>query len=139
MVLSYDEVVNHFDENPQETPYHLAAANGHIEVYKFMMARKLLGRNLTNRRGQFPLHHAAAYGHLDVCKLILDNAPNKNVCKHKDMFGNSPLMLANQNNHSKIQQYFLAETAPRNMKRSRTPSHEKQTPTAESFIAKKKK
>ena len=139
LVLSYIEVVNNFDVTHQETPYHLAAANGHIEVYKYMMARKLPGRNLTNSRRQFPIHHAATYGYLDMCKLILESAPNKDVCRHKDVFGNSPLMMANQNNHSKIRKYFLAETAPRNMKRSRTPFHEKQTPTEESSTSKKKK
>ena len=143
LVLSYDEIANSFMESYQdrgaETLCHLAAANGHIDIYKLIIERKLDGMNSKNRREQWPLHHAALYGHLDICKLILENTQNKDVCKQEDVFGYSPFILANANNHYEIQKLFLAEMAPSNMKRSSSPSHEKYFPTEESPIVKKKK
>ena len=109
--MSYNEVVKILMAPHQETPYHLAAANGHIDVYKLLLEKKVHGQILTNDWGQYPLHHAAKYGHLDICKLILKNAQNTddlapNNCNYEDNLGDFPLELAIRNNHSEIQKYF---------------------------------
>jgi ankyrin repeat protein len=54
------------------TPLHLAAAAGHMDSCKYLLAH---GADVTSAGhvGVTPLHLAAAYGHLDVIKVLVDN------------------------------------------------------------------
>ena len=113
-LLSYKKIAKSFSDF-YETPYHLAAANGHIKIYKLFMDRKIHGQKVRDGCGRFPLHHAANYGHLDICKLILENAEDKDNLgpsnyNFKDILGISPLDMATRNNHHEIQRYFKGET-----------------------------
>ena len=87
-----------------QTPYHLAAANGHVEIYRLMMDRNKTqnGNFLKNRWRHTPLHIAATYGHLNICKVILETVKYKDVCKNKHNVDISPLDLAIRNNHSDV-------------------------------------
>ena len=114
LLLSYEEIANSLADF-HETPYHLAAANGHIKIYKLLMDRKIHGQRVRDGSGRFPLHHAANYGHLDICKLILENAEYKDSlgpsnCNFKDILEKSPLDMAIKNDHHEIQRYFMGET-----------------------------
>ena len=113
-LLSYKEIANSLADF-NETPYHLAAANGHIKIYKLLMDRKKHGQKVRDSCGRFPLHHAANYGHLDICKLILENAEYKDNLgpsnyNFKDDLGISSLDMAIRNNHHEIERYFKGET-----------------------------
>ena len=77
---------------------HLAAKNGHLEIYKFLHENSneinpFMQESIT------PLHLAAQHGHFEVCKYICDNtafvAPPRS-----DM--NTPLTLAFHRGHIKI-------------------------------------
>jgi hypothetical protein len=64
--------VNVKDDWRGMTPFHYAAANGHIEI-----ARLLLHNgaevNVRDRWDRTPLHWAAIYGHVDILHLLVEN------------------------------------------------------------------
>ena len=77
---------------------HLAAKNGHLEIYKFFH-EKSNEINPFMQESITPLHLAAQYGHYEVCKYICDN--NAFVApRRSDM--NTPTTLAVHRGHIKI-------------------------------------
>ena len=74
----------------QITAQHLAAKNGHLEIYQFLH-ENTNDINPVMQEDITPLHLAAQGGHFDVCKYICDNtmmvAPERND-------GMTPLFLA---------------------------------------------
>ena len=103
-----------------ETPLHLAAMNGNLEVVRFFMANfvnserqktvlngavfggnldmcKLLIEeykadvNLSDINGITPLHIASYFGHLEICKFLCKHVMDKNTL---DNNGKTPLDLA---------------------------------------------
>ena len=69
------------DKNPTDedrtTPLHLAATNGHLEMYDYIM-QQVDDKNPRDKDGTTPLHMAALNGHFSVCKLIRANVADKN-------------------------------------------------------------
>ena len=67
-----DELV---DKNPSddngETPFHVAAAYGHIELCKLFLGN-WVDLNCTIKKGLKLLHAAASLGQLETYKLIMD-------------------------------------------------------------------
>ena len=103
-----------------ETPLHLAAMHGNLEVVRFFMANfvnskrqeTLLNRaviggqldmckllieeykadvNLSDTNGRTPLHIASIFGHVEVCKFLCKHVMDKNTL---DYNGKTPLDLA---------------------------------------------
>ena len=65
------------DKTPRITPFqitaqHLAAKNGHLDIYQFLH-ENTNDINPVMQEDITPLHLAAQYGHFDVCKYICDN------------------------------------------------------------------
>lgn len=74
------------------TPLHMAAANGHFEVARMLMAlQKDKNPKGSTTSGKTPLHLAATNGHLNICILIIENIEEKNPI---DNAGNTPLHFA---------------------------------------------
>ena len=71
-MLSAD-IVNTEDFNPEDgegqTPFHLAAKNGHGEICRLIMAN-IVDKNPVNHNGETPSQLAALHGHLSVMELI---------------------------------------------------------------------
>ena len=70
----------------------LAAWQGHLEVYDFLMGR-LRDKNpgilsqVNKESCRTPLHYAANNGHFGVCKLIIENTSDKNPASKVSFFG----------------------------------------------------
>ena len=83
------------------TPFHIAALEGHTEIYKMIMER-VADKNPFSC-GITPLHMAAFFGKLEFCKLILENVNDKNPVDH---LGFTPKDNAEERNHLEIVKLF---------------------------------
>ena len=73
------------------SPLHLAAKNGHLQIYQFI-GEQALDKNPMMDEDITPLHLAAQSGHFDVCKYICDNTIN--VRPRRNFDDATPLRLA---------------------------------------------
>lgn len=102
------------DENTLSTPVHMAAANGHLEVVKYLLSivprdQAIKLANQKNEIGNTPLHWAAFNGHLEVVKLLCEeyegDVYSKNESHHDVIFE------AENNNQSEVETYLLKKYA----------------------------
>ena len=82
----------------QITAQHLAAKNGHLEIYQFLHENSN-DINPVMQEGITPLHLAAQYGHFDVCKYICDNTTMVSPYRSDSI---TPYHLANFKGHFKV-------------------------------------
>ena len=90
------EIVNTDDFNPKDaegqTPFHLAAKYGHLEICRIILAN-IVDKNPVNNDGETPSQLAACHGHLSVMELIkselskkvkngYSSGPNKHVIQN---------------------------------------------------------
>ena len=96
------------DINPQDnhkfTPFHYAAASGHLSTCKFFID-SVSNKSPKCDNGATPLHLAAANGHYIVCKLIIENVYDKNP---KTSQGLTPLHVAALWGHVEIFNLILS-------------------------------
>ena len=83
--------------NCKNTPLHIAATYGNLELCKLIIFHHK--DNSKNIDGNTPLLMAAANGHLEVCKYIIEKFEDKNPANNK---GDTPLHFAARNNHLEI-------------------------------------
>ena len=83
------------------TPIHLAAANGHLEVFKLLIKSTDNPNKPEFNEGKTPLHLAAEYGHVDIIKTLI-----KYFLKPLDDEGDNPKQLAEKNGHDDIVKLF---------------------------------
>ena len=92
------EIVNTDDFNPKDaegqTPFHLAAKYGHLEICRLILAN-IVDKNPVNNDGETPSQLAACHGHLSVMELIKSEL-SKNV---KNVYSSGPSKHVVQNNH----------------------------------------
>lgn len=68
-------VKNNFINSPDsdgETPLHVAAINGHLDIVKLLCSIKGININSRANNLETPLQWAISYGHIDVVKYMLD-------------------------------------------------------------------
>ncbi|CAI5760351.1 unnamed protein product [Candida verbasci] len=103
------------DDITLSTTIHMASANGHLEVVKYLLsllskqdAKKLI--SIKNETGNTALHWASYNGHLDIVKLLVDeyNADpfEKNEAGHDSIFE------AENNNKIDVEHWYLAKYTP---------------------------
>ena len=94
------------DKNPHNfegnTPLHLAALGGHLEVCKLIFDY-VDEKNPDGGYGNTPLHLAVTRGHVDVCKLFIANIDD---LKPTNFGGKIPKDIAKERNHVHIIQMF---------------------------------
>ena len=61
-----------------ETPLHLAAYHGCLEIVKFLFADLALMPISKMERASTPLYSAALHGYLEIVKLLLDDGADAN-------------------------------------------------------------
>ncbi|MFC1841853.1 ankyrin repeat domain-containing protein [Candidatus Dependentiae bacterium] len=86
----------------QDTPLHIAAINGRLDIVKFLKKNEA-EIDAKNIGGSTPLHSAAYYGRLDVVKFLAKNGANIYA---KDDTGNDPIHLAAWEDHLDIVKFL---------------------------------
>ena len=76
--------------NEGQTPLHLAAKNGHLEICRLILAN-VNDKNPVNHDGETPSQLAAYHGHLPVMELIKSALSKKGLIKKAQ---NVPAMMA---------------------------------------------
>ena len=89
------------------TPLHSAAAFGHLDVVRLLLAHKA-EIDAKEISGMTPLHHAAITGHKDVAALLLAKRAKVDV---RDNYGMTPLHRAAQQGHQDVAAVLLANKA----------------------------
>lgn len=60
----------------RETPLHLAAAKGHLDVVRVLIDSGV-GKETGSSMGRTPLHLAASHGHMEVVLFLLESGVDK--------------------------------------------------------------
>ena len=98
-ILKCDNLQINLANDAQETPLHLAAKKGHIDIVDKLLNMRP-DHNAVDSSGNTVLHLAAAGGYLDCCKKILrDNVDKINAGNNDE---NTPLHLAAKKGKSNI-------------------------------------
>lgn len=98
------------DEYSCSTPFHMAAANGHTEVVKYLLG--LIGEeeekksilNLANDSGNTALHWAAYNGHLETVEFLCDNGSDPFI---RNKYNHDVFFEASNNDQEKVDDYLL--------------------------------
>lgn len=92
------------------TPLHMASANGHLEVVKYLLsllpsdkAKELV--SVENFEGNTTLHWASLNGHLPIVELLCDEYEADAFKKNK--FGHDAIYEAENNGKEEVETYFL--------------------------------
>lgn len=98
------------DEYSLSTPFHMASANGHLEVLKFLLSlipeeeEKKNVLNLQNESGNTALHWAALNGHLEIVQLLCENGSDPFI---RNKYNHDVFFEASNNDQEKVDDYLL--------------------------------
>ena len=90
------------------SPFHMAAAHGHLEKVRSMILKAEVDVNSKNDVNCTPLHVAAFFGHLEIVKILLEHGAAINC---KTLLGSTPLHFATKRNHIDVVSYLLQHGA----------------------------
>ena len=104
------------------SPFHLAAAFGNLELYKWIEEKLGELQLLQNSKQTTPLHLSAYHGKLEIFKHLVKKSSAKNP---KNKFGVTPLHLAATNGHFDICKLLITNVSDKNPRdtNGRTPLH----------------
>ncbi|MEE6495014.1 hypothetical protein FKM82_001929 [Ascaphus truei] len=88
-----------------ESLLHIAAANGHVPVIKYLI-RKGVKLDAQDKQRRTALHRAAENGHSDAVMILLQAGANLYTLDNDSL---TPLHLAAQNNHHNVLKVLLQE------------------------------
>lgn len=97
-----------------DTPIHIAARNGNLDIFKWLWICPDTDGNAKNFRLNTPLHIAAASGHFNICKFMAKEMErDPRIALDWPLFRNvndeTPLTLAKKYDHTKIVKLFYGE------------------------------
>ncbi|KAG8199145.1 hypothetical protein JTE90_015980 [Oedothorax gibbosus] len=88
------------------TPLHHGAAQGHSNVVKLLIEKYGAATDGLTLSKQTALHLASQQGRFETCRLLLDLRADSNAIDNK---GQTPLLLAAENDHSEVVKLFLQQ------------------------------
>ena len=94
----------------QWSPLHIAAAQGHLELCKYIM-EKTNDPNPKKKNGITALHMAAYGGCRETCELLIDNLENKNPVTNK---GITPFHFASKEGHFDVCELLIQNIDDKN-------------------------
>ncbi|XP_065195348.1 uncharacterized protein LOC135826676 [Sycon ciliatum] len=86
-------------------PVYCAAANGHLELVKYLLDLQPETISVNGYNGNLPVHGAAFEGHLELVKYLLDLQPDTISAKNDD--GALPVRHAASKGHVEVVKYLL--------------------------------
>ncbi|XP_042907067.2 uncharacterized protein [Parasteatoda tepidariorum] len=86
------------------TPLHHAAAKGHTRVVKLLVEKYGAAIDGLTLSKQTALHLAAEQGRFETCRMLIDMKADTNATDNR---GQTPLLLAAENDHSEVVKLFL--------------------------------
>lgn len=103
-------IINIKDSNTLSNPIHMAAANGHTDVVKYLLSilpkeEALKLASSQNESGNTPLHWAAFNGHLPIIEILVEQYNVDVFLKNKS--GHDAMYEAESNDHEDIENWFL--------------------------------
>jgi serine/threonine protein kinase/ankyrin repeat protein len=112
----YDEKYIHCLAERLESPAHLAASHGHLQVFHRLIHDIGFDPWAADVRDRKPIHYAAKNGHLPVVRYLLETRSparslDSNPVEVPDKSGMSPLFYAVIGGHFHLVKYFL-ESSP---------------------------
>jgi hypothetical protein len=78
VMLDVPEMVNSHDTGNGNTPLHIAAQNGHLDLVKLLI-EKGGDPNLMNKKNNTPLHMALSYDYIEVSEYLLQHGADGNL------------------------------------------------------------
>lgn len=81
------------------TALHMACANGHMDIVKFLLYDINNSVNIKNDEGNTPLHWAAINGHLEIVEFLLQNGALSEECNNQ---GHTSLFEAQRHGHEHV-------------------------------------
>ena len=81
------------------TVLHMAAENGHLDVFKLLFENADVKNPKRKTNGNTPLHEATENGHWQICEFILNNLEDKNPVNNLQR---TPLHLAAHYGHQDV-------------------------------------
>lgn len=103
------------DDITLSTPIHMASANGHLELLKYLLSLvdfedAVVLANQKNDTGNTPLHWASFNGHLSIVQLLCEKYQADPFLKND--LGHDSIYEANNNVQEDIENWFLNKYAP---------------------------
>jgi ankyrin repeat protein len=104
-----------------QTPLHLAAQHGHVQVVERLLKNEA-DPKIKAQFDKTPLHLAAQHGHVQVVELLLQKNADPDI---KDKEGNNPLLIAAEKGYVKVVELLLQKKAAKDIqdKNLKTPLH----------------
>ena len=108
-IIDLDPSLLHERNSKGNTPLHIAASLGHLEMTNFLLSQHqhmmvpLL--KITNERNETALHGAVRNGHSKIVKTLIEKDPSLTSLRNKD--GESPLFIAVDRGFFHIAEYIL--------------------------------
>ena len=102
-LLRRGEEIDQYDAHGRSTALGVAAAEGHLEVVRFLISR---GADVNEG---CPLYDAAAYNQLTIASVLLDEGADPNLYALEGC--PTPLLAATRNGHAEMVQFLIERGA----------------------------
>ena len=122
-LMEYDSINKEPTDDNGETPMHIAAQYGQLDVVKLLMDEEYdISRQPRNLYNDTPLHYAALNGRLEVVEFLVKQDIEK---EPRDQSGQTPLHSAAKNGHLDVVKFLMKimDDEPRDDQQN-TPLHE---------------
>ena len=94
-----------YDNNHGDTPLHLAAYHGHLQIVKYLIEEDHFLNECKNKYRNTPLHRAARQGKLDIVQYLIEEQHCDPMCVCH--WGRTPLHIACRHSQLAVVEYLM--------------------------------